>query len=92
MWAQTHRAGAMILAWSHAGVNRVQTHHVIEFSGHGYFFQVFVSKHRKPDYVYSLGLKENGSLCLPHIYHEERGSFRKTMPIFSSLAKKFPQI
>lgn len=68
-------------------VNKKQNHHVIEFSGGGYLFSVFVSSHRKPDYVYSNRLKSNGSLHVLHKYFEDCGTFRSMSPTFAELGR-----
>lgn len=41
--------------------SKIDGHHVINFAGGGYCFNIYVSSHAKPDFVSSLSLKSNGT-------------------------------
>ena len=51
-------------------------HHILEFSGAGYLFNVFISNHTKPKYVQSLCLKNDGSIILADIEFKKSGLYR----------------
>jgi len=55
---------------------KVLNHNVVDFYGAGYTFWVFVSKHKKPDFVQKLCLNHNGSLYLIYRYFEDTGKFK----------------
>lgn len=58
-------------------------HHVLEFSGSGYLFNVYVSSHEKPRFVKSLRLKKDGSMYVIGMEFRETGLYRN----FSKLLK-----
>lgn len=43
-------------------ITKKADHHVIEFAGGGYAFNIYVSNHAKPRYVKSLSLKKDGTI------------------------------
>ncbi|MBN1694404.1 hypothetical protein JW879_03275 [candidate division WOR-3 bacterium] len=55
---------------------KIRGHNVIEFYGAGYTFWVFVSNHKKPDFVELLCLKKKGDLYLSINYFEDTGTFK----------------
>ena len=59
-------------------IKKQEGHHIIEFLGAGFFFNVYVSSHRKPQYVNSLSLKNDGSLFLLTIPFKATGLFTNT--------------
>lgn len=71
---------------------KVQGHFVIDFSGAGYFFWVYVSNHTKPAVAKSLGLNKDGNMVVMEIYHKDTGTFRDTAPVIIDLVKQYPHI
>ncbi|MBC8549819.1 MAG: hypothetical protein H8D23_09210 [Candidatus Brocadiales bacterium] len=59
-------------------INKKDGHHIIEFTGAGFIFNVYVSSHIKPQYVNSVRLKNDGSMYLIIISFKETGLFRNT--------------
>ncbi len=59
-------------------INKKDGHHIIEFTGAGFIFNVYVSSHIKPQYVNSMRLKNDGSMYLIIISFKETGLFRNT--------------
>lgn len=70
--------------------NKIDRHLVIEFSGGGYMFRVFVSSHRVPSNVAEVRLKTSGSLYMLHFSIKDVGTFKSTLPVLVDLAKHFP--
>ena len=67
---------------------KVAGHHVIEFSSLGFCFWIFVSSHKKPDWVYNLRLNKNGGMYLIHMNYQETGTFKDSALHIGRLAKK----
>ena len=59
-------------------IKKIEGHHVIEFTGAGYIFNVYVSSHKKPRWVNSLSLKSDGSMYLLIMPFSETGLFKNT--------------
>ena len=51
-------------------------HHRIDFLGGGYYFIVYVSSHRKPEEIYDLRLKKDGSIYITNHLFLEIGFLR----------------
>lgn len=58
---------------------RYSGHHLIEFMGNGYIFNLFVSSHKKPDFVDLFRLKIDGSVLFPLMNFKDMGLFAKTL-------------
>ncbi|MCG8688469.1 MAG: hypothetical protein MI892_26605 [Desulfobacterales bacterium] len=71
-------------------VDKKNGHHIIEFSGGGFFFWVFVSSHKKPSYVDTISLKQNGFMCLLQEYVEDCGTFKSVLPSLQKIARENP--
>ena len=61
-------------------------HHIIEFAGGGYLFNVYVSSHTKPRYVKSLRLKRDGSMYLINMFFQETGLYKNSKNVVKTLA------
>jgi len=68
-------------------IKKQQGHHIIEFAGTGFIFNIYVSSHNKPDYVNALRLKSAGSMLLIVILFEQMGLFWNTLNIFKVVKK-----
>lgn len=55
---------------------KVFDHNVVEFYGAGYTFWVFVSKHKKPNFVQKFCLNHNGDLYVIYRYFKDTGKFK----------------
>jgi hypothetical protein len=66
-------------------VTRKMDHHVIEFAGGGYLFNVYVSSHEKPSYVRSLAVKNDGSAYVLIDPFINTGLFKGTVQIVKSV-------
>lgn len=62
-------------------INKYEGHHIIEFSGAGYLFQVYISSHPKPRFVESLRLKADGSLFIINMSLQEMGLFKNILKV-----------
>jgi hypothetical protein len=62
-------------------VKKISGHHVIEFSGAGYMFHVYVSNHTKPDYVDSMRLKKDGSIYISEIELKQTGFYNSIQKV-----------
>lgn len=62
-------------------------HHILEFSGSGFLFNVYVSSHDKPRFVKSLRLKNDGSMYLVKITFHETGLYRNSVNLIKELKK-----
>lgn len=71
-------------------VNKIDNHHVVEFSGGGYTFWVFVSSHKKRDGFYRASLKQDGSMYLLHAAMRDNGAFKNAFPTLVKLANEYP--
>ncbi|NOX33743.1 MAG: hypothetical protein GXP56_08385 [Deltaproteobacteria bacterium] len=60
---------------------RYAGHHLIEFMGAGYVFNLYVSSHRKPEYVNLFRLKKDGSLTLPLMDFKQMVLFQRTLDL-----------
>ena len=60
-------------------------HHIIEFSGGGYLFNVYVSSHTKPRYVNSLRLKKDGRMYLIGMFFQETGVYKNSKNLVRTL-------
>ena len=60
-------------------------HHIVEFTGAGYLFNVYVSSHRKPRSVNSLCLKSDGSMFLIIMFFRETGLIKNTTRLIKSI-------
>lgn len=63
-------------------------HHIIEFAGAGFIFNIYVSSHKKPKYVNTLRLKTDGSMFLLIMFFRETGLYRNTKRLVKA-AKSF---
>lgn len=66
-------------------ISKQNGHHIIEFAGGGYLFNIYVSSHSKPRFVQSLRLKSNGSTYLIRMFFHETGLYRSTKALISTL-------
>jgi len=66
-------------------INKQEGHHIIEFTGGGYLFNVYVSSHSKPRFVKSLSLKSDGSMHLIIMFFQETGLFEKSKTLVNTL-------
>lgn len=66
-------------------INKQEGHHVIEFAGGGYLFNVYVSSHSKPRFVKSLRLKSDGTMCLIIMFFQETGLYKKSKTLVNTL-------
>jgi len=57
-------------------IDKQEGHHIIAFTGGGYFFKVYVSGHSKPEFVKTLRLKSDGSMYLLIMFFQETGYTR----------------
>lgn len=73
-------------------VNKKQGHHIIDFSGAGYVFWLFVSNHPKSHDVMSTRLTKEGSLFLLHTDIKSSGTFKSALPSLVSLALNYPDV
>jgi hypothetical protein len=71
--------------------NKKDGHFFVEFSGSKYNFIVYVSSHKRPQYVSSLKLQENGSLYIIHDYMENTGTYKTTMSSVVGIVQKYPK-
>ena len=72
-------------------INKHGGHHIIEFTGAGFIFRVYVSSHTKPQSVNSLRLKNDGSMFLITMFFSETGLCRNIKCIVKdakSISKK----
>ena len=60
-------------------------HHILEFSGGGYLFNVYISSHAKPKHVISLRLKNDGSMYLIRMAFNETGLFKNLSKLVNNL-------
>lgn len=66
-------------------INKGEGHHIIEFAGGGYLFNVYVSNHLKPEFVKTLRLKSDGSMHLIIMLFQETGLFEKSKTLVNTL-------
>lgn len=66
-------------------INKREGHHIIEFAGGGYLFNVYVSSHSKPRFAKSLRLKSDGSMHLIIMFFQETGLFEKSKTLVNTL-------
>lgn len=71
-------------------IKKSEGHHVIEFTGGGYAFNVYVSNHSKPRHVRSLSLKKDGSVYLIITFFQDTGLYKNSKKLIDSL-KIFPR-
>lgn len=64
-------------------INKSEGHHIVEFSGAGYRFQVYVSNHSKPKFVESLKLKSDGSLFVINMILQEMGLYKNIIRVIN---------
>ena len=64
-----------------------QGHNILEFSGSGFLFNVYVSSHDKPRFVKSLRLKKDGSMYLIRMTFRETGLYRNSVNLIKELKK-----
>lgn len=62
-------------------IRKISGHHVIEFSGAGYMFHVYVSNHTKPKYTQSLRLKNDGSMYITDIEFKQSGLYKSLQKV-----------
>ena len=77
--------------WNHVVLpyfEKKHGHHVLEFSGCGYLFNVYVSSHEKPRYVKSLRFRKDGSMYVIGMEFRETGLYKN----FSKLLKGHKKI
>jgi len=72
--------------------NKINGHYLIEFAGAGYLFRVFVSSHRKPEYVNTIRLNKSGSLYVLNVIIQESGTFKRSAPTLFDLASQFQDL
>ena len=60
-------------------IKKQEGHHIIEFTGVGFIFNIYVSNHNKPKWVNSLRLKSDGSMFLIIVPFNKTGLFKNTM-------------
>jgi hypothetical protein len=68
--------------------NKRDGHHCVEFKGGYFLFSVFVSSHRKSDYIYDMSLKKNGTMYVTDFSFLEIGTFAETMKKISRIMNK----
>ncbi len=68
-------------------IKKQRGHHIIEFAGTGFIFNIYVSSHNKQDYVNSLRLKNDGSMLLIIISFKQTGLFWNTQRIVKAAKK-----
>jgi hypothetical protein len=66
-------------------IGKREGHHIIEFSGGGYLFNVYVSSHSKPKCIKSLHLKRNGSIYLLKTFFNETGLYNTSIRVAKAL-------
>ncbi|MFC1890859.1 hypothetical protein ACFLZT_00530 [Thermodesulfobacteriota bacterium] len=59
-------------------IKKQRGHHIIEFAGTGFIFNVYVSNHKKPNYINAFRLKNDGSMQLIIILFKQTGLFWNT--------------
>jgi hypothetical protein len=64
-------------------INKNKGHHIVEFSGAGYRFQVYVSSHSKPSFVESLRLRADGSLFVINMFLQEMGLYKNMIKVIN---------
>lgn len=64
-------------------INKNGGHHIVEFSGAGYRFQVYVSSHSKPSFVESLRLRADGSLFVINMFLQEMGLYKNMIKVIN---------
>jgi len=65
----------------------VKGNRIVRFKGGGYFFDVYVSKHNKPDYVNMARLKKDGTLLVLHMEDKELGMTKAAIPVLKEINK-----
>jgi hypothetical protein len=70
-------------------VNKRDGHHQIQFSCAGYEYWVYVSSHRKPEYVSSLCLNSNNTITVLHTSIRDTGPFRNARPTLIKMEGRF---
>jgi len=68
-------------------IKKQRGHHIIEFVGTGFIFNVYVSSHNKPNYVNTFRLKNDGSMVLIVIPFKQTGLFWNTQRIVKAAKK-----
>lgn len=68
-------------------IKKQRGHHIIEFAGTGFIFNVYVSSHNKPNYVNALRLKNDGNMLLIVILFKQTGLFWNTQRIVKAAKK-----
>jgi hypothetical protein len=68
-------------------IKKIESHHIIEFTGGGYAFNIYVSSHPKPHHVRSLRLKKDGRLLLINIFFQETALGKKSLKLIGTLGK-----
>ena len=65
-------------------IKKQDGHHIIEFTGVGFIFNIYVSSHKKPRWINSLRLKDDGSMFLIIMSFNETGLFKNTLRLVES--------
>ncbi|MBN1472050.1 MAG: hypothetical protein JW925_09730 [Syntrophaceae bacterium] len=68
-------------------IKKQRGHHIIEFAGTGFIFNVYVSSHNKLDYVNAFRLKNDGSMVLIIMMFKQTGLFWNTQRIVKAAKK-----
>ena len=68
-------------------IKKQRGHHIVEFAGAGFIFNVYVSSHNKPNYVNEFRLKNDGSMVLIVILFKQTGLFSNTQRIVKAAKK-----
>lgn len=68
-------------------IKKLEGHHIVEFTGGGYAFNVYVSSHSKPQHIRTFSLKKEGSLLVLNIFFQETALGKQSIEVISTLEK-----
>ena len=68
-------------------VKKLKGHHIVEFTGGGYAFNVYISSHSKPQHIKTFRLKKEGSLLVLNIFFQQTALGKKSIEVISTLEK-----
>lgn len=70
-------------------IKRHEGHRIVEFTGAGFLFNVYMSSHKKPQFVNSLRLKSDGSMFLISMFFRETGLFKNTKRLIKTVSSAY---